>query len=111
MLFRSLAEAQKAISRAISLDPDDAATRALAGKIFLDGKDYKAAVEQLEMAVRLQPAQVYAHHLLRTAYLALDDHDKAAEELKQIVRFTKENTDSDQVRLSMERLLFSVRPQ
>ena len=93
------------------MSPEDAAVHALAGKIFLDRKDYKAAVEQLEMAVHLQPTLVRAHDLLRTAYLALGNHDKAAEQLKQIEQVTAENKDSDQVILSIERLLFSVRPQ
>ncbi len=108
---KDLAEAQKAISQAITLNPKDAAMRALAGKILLDGKDYKGAVEQLEMAVRLQPTLVRAHYLLRTAYLNLGDHDKASEELNEIQRVTKENTESDQVISSMERLLFSVPAQ
>ena len=108
---KDLAEAQTTISQAVALNPEDAAMRVLAGKILMDGKDYKGAVEQLEMAVHLQPTLARAHYLLRTAYLDIGDQDKAAEQLKQIGRVTTENTDPDQVITSMNRLLFSVRPQ
>jgi predicted Zn-dependent protease len=104
-----LAEARKAISQAIALNPDDAAIHALAGQISLDGKDYKAAAEELQMAVRLQPTLVRAHNLLRTAYLDLGDKNKAIEEANQIERITEEKSGSDQLVSSMERLLFSVR--
>jgi len=107
----NLAEAQKAVFEAMALNPKDAATHALAGKILLDERDYKEAAEQLEMAVQLQPTLVRAHYLLRTAYLHLGDNDKAVEELNEIQKVTKENTESDQVISSMERLLFSVPAQ
>lgn len=108
---KGLAKAQSDISQAIALNPQDASMRALAGKILLDGKDYKGAIEQLGVAVRLQPTLVRAHYLLRTAYLDLGDQDKAAEQLKQIKQVTTENTDSDQIITSMNRLLFSIHPQ
>jgi tetratricopeptide (TPR) repeat protein len=108
---KDITEAHDAISQAIALNPEDAAMRTLAGKILLDGKDYKRAVEQLEMAVRLQPTLVRAHDLLRTAYLALGNHDKAAEQVAQIKQITTEDADSDHVVTSINRLLFSVRPQ
>ena len=108
---KNITEAQDAISHAIVLNPEDAAMRTLAGKILLDGKDYKGAVEQLEIAVHLQPTLVRAHDLLRDAYLALGNHDKAAEEITQISQIATENADSDHVITSMNRLLFSVHPQ
>jgi tetratricopeptide (TPR) repeat protein len=106
----NLADAQKAISQALALNAEDPAIRVLAGKILLDRKDYSGAVEQLLVAVQLQPSMVRAHYLLRTAYSDLGDTDKVANELKQIERITKENTDPDQLSSSMERLLFGVRP-
>ena len=108
---KDITEAEDAISQAAALNPEDAAIRTLAGKIMLDGKDYKEAVEQLEMAVHLEPTLVRAHDLLRTAYLAMGNHDKAAEQLTQIKQITPGNADSDHVITSMNRLLFSVGPQ
>jgi tetratricopeptide (TPR) repeat protein len=108
---KDLAEAQGAISQAIALNPEDAAVRTLAGKVLLNGKDYKGAVEQLEIAVRLQPKLTRAHDLLRIAYLALGDQDKAAEQLAQVKQTTTGNADSDDVITSMNRLLFSAHPQ
>jgi tetratricopeptide (TPR) repeat protein len=109
MTPNSLEEAHKAISQALSLNPEDAAIRVLAGKVLLDQGDYKAAVEQLLTAVQLQPTLVRAHYLLRTAYRNLGESDKAAEELNQIERITQGNSEPDQVTSSMERLLFTVR--
>ena len=108
---KDITEAQDAVSQAIALNPEDAAMRTLAGKILLDRKDYKGAVEQLEIAVHLQPTLGRAHDLLQTAYLALGNHDKAAEQLAQIKQTTTDNADSDDVSTSMNRLLFSVHPQ
>jgi tetratricopeptide (TPR) repeat protein len=108
---KNITEAQDAISQAVALNPEDAAMRTLAGKILLDGKDYKGAVEQLEMAVHLQPTLVRAHSLLQTAYLALGNNDKAAEQLTQIKQLATDNGDPDHVITSINRLLFSVRPQ
>jgi len=109
MTPNNLEEAHKAIFQALALNPEDAAIRALAGKVLLDQGDYKAAVEQLLTAVQLQPTLVRAHYLLRTAYRNLGEGDKAAEELNQIERITQGNFEPDQVTSSMERLLFTVR--
>ena len=102
--------AQDAISQAVALNPEDAAIRTLAGKILLEKKDYKGAVEQLEMAVHLQPALARAHVLLRTAYLDLADENKAAGEANEIARITPNNSDSEQLTLSIKRLLFALHP-
>jgi len=106
----NLPEAQKAISQAVTLNPEDAAIRALDGQILLDEGNYKDAVQQLLAAVRLQPALYLAHGLLRTAYLKMGESDKAAEESNQMMRLTKGSSEPDQATSSMERLLFTVRP-
>jgi len=105
-----LPEAEKAISQAVTLNPKDAASRALEGQILLDEGDYKAAVRELLAAVRLQPALYGAHGLLRTAYLKMGESDKAAEESNQMMRIAKQSSEPDQATSSMERLLFTVRP-
>ena len=106
----NLPEAQQAISQAVTLNPEDAASRALDGQILLDEGDYKAAVRELLAAVRLQPTLYGAHGLLRTAYLKMGESDKAAEESTQMMRIANESSGPDQATSSMERLLFSVRP-
>ncbi|MDR3677354.1 MAG: tetratricopeptide repeat protein [Acidobacteriota bacterium] len=105
----NLAEAEKAISQAVTLNPEHAPSRALAGQILLDKGDYQAAVEQLLAAVRVRPTLYLAHGLLRTAYLKMGESDKAAEELNQMMRLTKPSSETDQATSSMERLLFTVR--
>jgi len=106
----NLPEAQQAISQAVTLNPEDAASRALAGQILLDEGDYQAAVQELLAAVRLQPTLYGAHGLLRTAYLKMGESDKAAEESNQMMRIAKLSSEPDQATSSMERLLFTVRP-
>jgi len=106
----NLPEAQEAISQAVALDPENAASRALYGQILLDGGNSQAAVQQLLAAVRLQPTLYRAHDLLRTAYLKMGESDKAGEELNQMKRIAKESSEDDQATSSMERLLFTVRP-
>jgi tetratricopeptide (TPR) repeat protein len=105
-----LPEAEKAISEAVTLNPEDAASRALDGQILLDEGNYKDAVPQLLTAVRLQPTLYGAHGLLRTAYLKMGESDKAAEESNQMMRIAKQSSEPDQATSSMERLLFTVRP-
>lgn len=104
----NLPEAQKAISQAVALNPQDAAIRVLAGQILLDVGNYNAAVQQLLAAVRLQPTEYGAHGLLRTAYLKMGESDKAAEESNQMRRIAKQSSEPDQATSSMERLLFTV---
>jgi tetratricopeptide (TPR) repeat protein len=104
----NLPGAQKAISQAVTLNPEDAASRALAGEILLDEGNYKAAVQQLLAAVQVQPKLYRAHDLLRTAYLKMGESDKAAEELNQMRRLTKRSSESDQATSSIEGFLFTV---
>ena len=104
----NLPEAQKAISQAVTLNPDDAASRALAGQILLDEGNYQGAVRELLAAVQVQPTLYLAHGLLRTAYLKMGESDKAAEESNQMARLAKPSSEPDQATSSMERLLFTV---
>ncbi|MBZ5564999.1 MAG: tetratricopeptide repeat protein [Acidobacteriia bacterium] len=105
-----LPEAQKAVSQAVTLNPEHAASRALYGQILLDEGNYEAAVQQLLAAVRLQPTLYRAHDLLRTAYLKMGEIDKAGEELNQMRRIATQSSEPDQATSSMERILFTVRP-
>jgi tetratricopeptide (TPR) repeat protein len=105
----NLPEAQKAISEAVTLNPEDAESRALDGQILLDEGKNEAAVQQLLAAVRIQPALYRAHDLLRTVYLKMGESDKAAEEAKQLKSIAQQSSEADQATSSMERLLFNVR--
>jgi len=102
--------AEKAVSQAVTLNPEDAQSRALDGQILLDEGNCTAAVEQLLAAARLQPTLYLAHSLLRTAYLKMGENDKAREESNQMMRLTNGSSEPDQATSSMERLLFTVRP-
>jgi len=105
----NLPEAQKAISQAMTLNPEDAASRALAGQILLDEGNYQAAVRELLAAVRVQPTLYLAHGLLRTAYLKMGESDKAGEELEQLRSIAQSSSEADHATSSIERLLFTPR--
>ena len=57
-------EAQSAISKALQMSPDDFYVQSLAGKIDYLRKEYPAALEHLNAALRLWPDMVEAHQNL-----------------------------------------------
>jgi len=102
-------EAQQAISKALQLTPDDVYVQSLAGKIDYLRKDYPAAVEHLNSALRLWPEMTEAHETLAGVYRAMGDKEKSVAELKEILRVKQANPTADQTPpFPMEKLLFSV---
>lgn len=103
--------AQKAIQVALELNPEDVYIQSLAGKIAYSRKDYKAAQEHLQTALRLWPDMVEARQTLSAVYKAMGDKEKSIAELKEIVRIKQANPTADQAPpLPTENLLFSVSP-
>lgn len=86
---------REAISEAIQLDPDDALSHALAGRIALEEENPTGAVEQLKEAIRLKPNLAEAHYSLMTAYKKLGWVDDAEQEESIFRRIRSENPDSD----------------
>jgi tetratricopeptide (TPR) repeat protein len=102
---------EKAIQKAVELNPDDAFIRSLAGKTAYQLKDYPAALAHLNAAVRLWPEMIEAHQNLAAVYRAQGDREKAAAELQEVVRIKQANPTADQTPpFPMENLMFSVRP-
>ena len=103
--------AQKAVQKAVELNPNDVYIQSLAGKIAYQQKQYQVALEHLNAALRLWPDMVEAHQTLAGTYRALGEKDKSIAELKEIVRIKQANPTADQAPpFSMSDLLFSVRP-
>ncbi len=103
--------AQKAIEQALKLNPDDVYIQSLAGKIAYMRKDYTAALEHLQAALRLWPDMVEARQTLSGVYKALGEKEKSIAELKEIVRIKQANPTADQTPpLPTENLLFTVSP-
>jgi tetratricopeptide (TPR) repeat protein len=86
---------RQAISEALHLDPNDALSHALAGKIALEEKNPTGAVEQLKEAIRLKPNLAEAHYSLMTAYKKLGRAGEAKQEEDIFRRIRLENPDSD----------------
>jgi tetratricopeptide (TPR) repeat protein len=103
--------AQKAIQQAVELNPNDAFIQSLAGKIHYERKEYPAALERLNAALRLWPDMIEAHQSLAGVYKALGEKEKSIAELKEILRIKQENPTADQTPpLPAADLLFTVQP-
>ena len=103
--------ARQAIDQALKLNPNDPYVRALAGRIAYARRDYNASVEQLTAALHLWPDMIEAHQALSATYRAMGDREKAASELKEVLRINQATRGADQSPPSPVRnLLFSVRP-
>jgi tetratricopeptide (TPR) repeat protein len=86
---------RQAISEALQLDPNDALSHALAGRIALEDENPTGAVEQLKEAIRLKPNLAEAHYSLMTAYKKLGRADEAKQEEGIFRRIRSEKPDSD----------------
>jgi tetratricopeptide (TPR) repeat protein len=105
------AEAQSAVTQALQLNPEDVYTQALAGRISYLQKDYPAALEHLNLAIRAWPDMIEAHENLAAVYRALGDREKSAEHLQAVVRIKQQHPGVDQTPPFLtDRLLFTVRP-
>jgi tetratricopeptide (TPR) repeat protein len=104
-------QAQKAIERALQLNPKDAYIQSLAGRIAYLQQDYSTAEEHLKVALQIWPEMVEAHQTLAGVYRALGEREKSAAELKEIVRIKQANPTADQAPpFPVGDLLFTVRP-
>ncbi len=91
------AEAQRAIEKAVALDPKDPYIQALAGKIAFLEKDYSAASQHLEAALTIWPDMVEAHETLSGVYRALGEKEKSADELKEVLRIKQQSRTAEQI--------------
>jgi tetratricopeptide (TPR) repeat protein len=101
--------AQKAIEKALELNPNDAYVQSLAGRIAYQRKEYPTAIEHLQAALRLWPDMVEAHQSLAGVYRAMGEKEKSVAELKDILRIKQENPTADQTPpFPVSDLLFGV---
>jgi tetratricopeptide (TPR) repeat protein len=107
----NIQRAEEAIGRALKLNPENAFTQALAGKIAYLRKDYPSAAEYLQAALRIWPNMVEAHQTLSSVYRAVGDKQKSIAELKEVLRIKHENRGADQAPpFPASDLLFTIRP-
>jgi tetratricopeptide (TPR) repeat protein len=88
--------AQKAIQKALALDPKDPFTQSLAGRIAYLEKDYPSALQHLNAALVQWPDMIEAHETLSATYRALGEKDKSVEELKAVLRIKQQNPTAEQ---------------
>ena len=104
---------RQAISEALQLDPNDALSHALAGRIALEDSDPARAVEQLKEAVRLRPDLAEAHYSLMSAYSKLGRVADAKVEGDIFRRIREQNprTDSNSTAEIRQMLLMKDEPR
>jgi len=86
---------RQAISEALQLDPNDALSHTLAGRIALEDDDPAKAAEQLQEAVRLRPDLAEAHYSLMIAYTKLGRVDEAKSQESTFRKLREQNPESD----------------
>jgi tetratricopeptide (TPR) repeat protein len=97
----------QAISEALRLDPTDASSHALAGKIALEEEQTAKAAEQLEEAIRLRPNLAEAHYSLGAAYRKLGRSNEAAAEFEIFRRIREEHPESEDDVAGIRQMLFA----
>ena len=74
-------EAERLLARAGAIHPDTQALLYQGGRAALAARDYAAAVDRLEAALRLNPAATVVHYPLAMAWRGLGDLDRARDHL------------------------------
>ena len=81
------ATAQKMLERALAAQSNNRMARAGLGKIALQRKQPRKALEHLRMAVEIEPRKADNRRLLAQAYIALGRKDKARTHLQKAVSY------------------------
>jgi len=81
--------AERSIDVALKLNPNDAYTQSLAGKIAYTRRQYQEALRRLHAAIRLWPDMLEARTTLSATYRALGENQKSIAELKDIQRIQR----------------------
>ena len=103
--------ARQAIDQALCYGGTDPYVHSMAGKIALLRKDYPAAFNDFNAALKIWPDMVEAHQNLSTLYRAMGEKDKALAEAGEVARIKKQGgTASEAPGFYASDLLFSVRP-
>ena len=92
----NVAEAQKAIDKALALNPNDPYAQSLAGRIAYLKKDYPAALQHLNAALKIWPDMVEAHQTRSATYRACGEKQKSIDDLKEVLRIKQQMPTADQ---------------
>lgn len=79
------AEAEKALSDAIALNQTDSRALGCMGAVYLDRRDYPAAIEASSKAVRYNPQNVQAHLNLGIAYAESGRTEEGKASIRQAI--------------------------
>lgn len=99
--------ARQAISESLRLDPNDAWSHVLAGKIALEQEEPARAAEELREAIRLSPNLAEAHYSLMMAYRKLGRPKEAMAESDIFRRIREQNPDSEDDTTGIRQMLFA----
>jgi len=76
-------ESERALQRAILLDATATGPYILMGKVLVKKKEYASAINYLQKALRMDPSNYMAHHLMGETYRGLGLTEDAERELKR----------------------------
>lgn len=79
----ALPQAERAVRRALALDPELPEAHASLGMLLGAGKEVEAAIEELEKAVELRPSYGEAHNWLAWFNFVLGDGDEALDRARR----------------------------
>ena len=78
-----LAKAEAAFSRALEIDPENAAALTGMARFHIANRDFERAIDQLETAVEIQPTASQLHYYLAMAYRQTGDRELARQHMDQ----------------------------
>jgi tetratricopeptide (TPR) repeat protein len=102
---------KQAIAEALRLDPEDAWSHALAGKIALDDDEPGKAAKELTEAIRLRPNLAEAHYSLSIAYMKLGRKDEASREREILRTLRQQNPRPEEDDSGIREKLFASEPR
>jgi lipoprotein NlpI len=86
------------LDEAQAVNPDNAEVYYYRGVLAAHRKDYKAAAESLERAVKLEPDHAYAHYHAGLAYNLLKRPDKMLEHFQAFLKLAPDAPEAQKIR-------------
>ena len=97
-------EALSQLQASAKLEPKFSLTHTNLGKLLLKKKEIPQAIEELELAVKLDPDDATAYYQLSTAYRLSSQREKAQQALARVKELNKEQRELGTTRFITRRL-------
>jgi hypothetical protein len=101
---KRIPKALKFLEGWVQKEPSDPTFRVLFGRAKAARKWYKAAAEELEKAIELDPQMAEAYYQLGGVYIRMKDTDKACQALKKFIELTPQGRRTPAVKKNIRKL-------